>query len=106
MKHYYYEPGEVRFVWLDEDGQRTSQHHKTVESAYTYRAMLLRHLKGERVFSVVNKRTFEPQGSGKAPVRLVRWVFGFTQEELADDNVADVEAIERLAAAKQRKVKT
>lgn len=100
MAKYFYEPGEVRFVWLDEDGQRTSHYHKSISSAYSYRRILLSFLDGKPQWSPTARKPFEPQGTGKAPVRLVKVQFVMQEIELSDEDRLDVEAAERMAAAR------
>lgn len=92
---YHFEPGEVRFVWLDEDGDRTSPYHKTISAAYAYRAVLLRFLSGERVWKRGAK--FEPHGSGKAPQRLGKLVMAMQEAEMTEEEQLDVAAADRLA---------
>jgi hypothetical protein len=89
-----FEPGEVRFVWLDEDGERTSHYHKTVSTAYAYRKMLLRHLDGEKVWAVARREYFKPEGTGKAPVRLSKMVMVLNEQEMTDEERAEVDACE------------
>lgn len=95
-----FEPGEVRFVWLDEDGERTSHYHKTISSAYAYRRMLIRHLDGEKVWAVARREYFKPEGSGKAPVRLSKVVMVLQRDvDLSPEEQLDLDACERLAQA-------
>lgn len=91
-----FQPGETRYIWLDEDGERTSMYHKQISSAYAYRGMLERHLRGERVYSRVRGEYFKPQGTGKAAVTLVKVVMVVQRQEMNDEEKADVAAAERV----------
>jgi hypothetical protein len=91
-----FEPGETRYIWLDENGERTSMYHKSIPAAYNYRNMLVRHSRGEKVYSRTRGEYFRPQGTGKAAVRLVKVVMIVQQQDMNDEERADVAAAERV----------
>jgi hypothetical protein len=99
-QRHHFQPGEHRYIWLDENGERTSQYHREIQSAYAYRNMLMRHLDGEKVWARVRGEHFKPQGTGKAPVKLVKVVMVIEQQEMNEEELADVAAAERVMVAK------
>jgi hypothetical protein len=93
---YHFAPGEARFVWLDENDERTSPYCKTIPSAYRYREALARHLDGQGVWSPASRKPFEPQGSGLPAVRLAKLVMTHQEQSLTKEEALDVKAVERL----------
>lgn len=93
---YHFEPGEVRYIWLDEDDERTSSYHKSISAAYAYRKALRRVLDGGSVWSPKARRPFEPQGTGKDAVRLTKVKLVLKTVPFNDDEQLDIASAERL----------
>lgn len=96
MPRYMYEAGEERFVWLDEDGERTSPFHKTPETAYAYRRMQRAYFTGRRVLVGGGRRSFELEGSGKLCHTLTKVRLEMVPIDMSADDAAAIAALEHL----------